>query len=231
MHGAKAAVVLLLVLFLTPLHAKSVAPTIYEQKDMGDESVLRQLTYSISVDCTAAAINLIVMDDHNQPLGGADTYLRYVDFSTPLIAQGKTDKNGFILEKLPGSTLLMRGLFILVMEKNGFLNKEIHFDISGCYSNGTATPAPKAPANSTVPNSTQTNGTAAQPYNYTPAPPANASGAADNATASLISGLSLNSTGVAILGIVVLGLAVISIMVLKLIRKMQVRKKGKDGKT
>jgi hypothetical protein len=233
MHGAKAAVVLLMLLFFTPLHANVVAPTIYEQADMGDDIHLTQFTYAISVDCSLSAISVVVMDNHNNPVEGAHTYLKYVDFSTPLIAQGTTDSKGFILEKLPGSTQIMRGLFILVIEKTGFLNKEVHFDISGCYSNASATPPPatKPPANSTMPNKTQNNGTAAQPFNYSSAPPANASGAADNATASRASGLSLNATGVAVLGVVALGLAVVSIMVLKLIRKMQVRKKWGDGKT
>lgn len=168
MHG-KASLVLLLVLFFTTLHANVVAPTIHEQADLGDDTMLKDFTYSIGVDCTASAIRLTVLDDKNKPVGGASTYLKYVDFSTPLIDQGTTDQNGFILEKLPGSPTLMRGLFILVLEKSGFRDKEIHFDISGCYTNTTAKPPVKPPANNTNPPANST------PGNYT-RPPANASG-------------------------------------------------------
>ena len=171
MHG-RSSLVLLLVLFLTPLHANVVAPTIHEQADLGDDTVLKDFTYSIGVDCIASAIRLTVLDDRNKPVQGASTYLKYVDFSTPLIDQGATDQDGFILEKLPGSPTLMRGLFILVIEKSGFRDKEIHFDISGCYSNTTAKAPVKPPANNTTVNP-PANST---PGNYT-RPPANASGA------------------------------------------------------
>lgn len=164
---------LLLLLLLPLLHANVVAPTIYEQEDLGDGTVLSDFTYSLSVDCTAATISIIVMDSHNTPVEGADTYLKYVDFSSPLIAQGQTDREGFRLDKLPGSSLLMRGLFILVIEKKGFRNKEVHFDISGCYSNKTTTqppPAAKPPANNTT---TAPPANSSPPFNYTSLPAAN----------------------------------------------------------
>lgn len=140
------------------------------------------------MDCTAATISVIAMDGHNRPVEGVYTYLKYVDFSTPLIAQGVTDKDGFILHKLPGSTLFMRGLFVLVLEKRGFRNKEIHFDISGCYSNGTTVQPPPRPAGAQANNTTANNRPAnssppannsggPQPFNYTHSP-------ADNATAN-----------------------------------------------
>ncbi len=182
------ALALLLALFLLPfgpVHANVIAPTIYEQDDLGDPVLLQDFTYSLSVDCTAATISIIAMDGHNRPVEGVYTYLKYVDFSTPLMAQGVTDRNGFVLHKLPGSTRLMRGLFVLVMEKKGFRNKEIHFDISGCYSNET-TAKPKPPANGTAPanntNATKPPANGSQPFNYTGPPADNATGNQSNAS-------------------------------------------------
>ncbi len=175
------ALALLLALFFPLLHASVIAPTVYEQKDLGDPVFLQDFTYSLSADCTAATISIIVMDGHNKPVEGAYTYLKYVDFSSPLIAQGPTDREGFRLDKLPGSPMFMRGLFILVIEKKGFRNKEIHFDISGCYSNGTALPKPpaaKPPANNTT---TAPPANISPPFNYT-TPPENATGDQGNAT-------------------------------------------------
>jgi hypothetical protein len=160
------ALALLLALFLPLLHANVViAPTVYEQDDFGDPVLLQDFTYSLSVDCTAATISVIAMDEKNKPVEGAYTYLKYIDFSSPLISKGPTDREGFVLHKLPGSTKLMRGLFVLVMEKNGFRGKEVHFDISGCYSNGTIQPKP--PANNTT---TAPPANIPPPFNYTPLP-------------------------------------------------------------
>ncbi|MDD5340303.1 MAG: hypothetical protein PHV13_03565 [Candidatus ainarchaeum sp.] len=162
---------LLLALFLPLLHANVVIPpTVYEQDDFGDPVLLQDFTYSLSVDCTAATISVIAMDEQNKPVEGAYTYLKYIDFSSPLISKGPTDREGFVLHKLPGSTKLMRGLFVLVMEKNGFRGKEVHFDISGCYSNGTVQPKPpaaKPPANNTT---TAPPADVPPPFNYTPLP-------------------------------------------------------------
>jgi len=77
------------------------------------------------------------MDGSFERIGGAGTYLKYVDFSSPLISSVETDGDGSAIHSLPGNTTLMRGLFILVMEKDGFRSKEVHFDIAPCYSNYT----------------------------------------------------------------------------------------------
>jgi hypothetical protein len=176
------ALALLLALFLPLLHANVIAPTVYEQDDFGDPVFLQDFTYSLSADCTAATISVIAMDGHNKPVQGAYTYLKYVDFSTPLISQGPTDREGFVLHKLPGSTKLMRGLFVLVIEKTGFRGKEVHFDISGCYSNGTAQPKPppaKPPANNTT---TVRPANISPPFNYTPPAAENTTGNQSNAS-------------------------------------------------
>ncbi len=113
--------------------AAVVAPTIYEQRDLGTPS-LEEFTYSISVDCTSASIHVHVLDEEYEQVEGANTYLKYIDFAQPLISSGETDKEGYFLHKLPGNVKLMRGFFILVIQKSGFRNKEIHFDIGRCYN-------------------------------------------------------------------------------------------------
>ncbi|MDD5172274.1 MAG: hypothetical protein PHF60_04535 [Candidatus ainarchaeum sp.] len=144
-----------------------LGPKIYEQDDLGDP-MFGEFTYSISVDCTAASITTIVMNESNTRVQGANAYLKYVDFSTPLMGAGTSDKDGLILFRLPGDVKLMRGLFILVIEKKGYRSKEVHFDISPCFTN-TTNPAPpsKPPANNS--NNTQLpgNGTGQNNTNQT----------------------------------------------------------------
>jgi hypothetical protein len=147
--------ILLLSIIALPIsNAVTIGPHIYEQQNNGD-NILPELTYSISVDCTAAAINVIVMDNATNPVQDANIYLKYVDFSSPTIGSGKTDKDGFVIMKLPGNVQLMRGLFIMVIEKKGFRNKEIHFDITNCLTNTSWVPPPIPPP-APKPNNTYT---------------------------------------------------------------------------
>lgn len=139
-----------LILFST-CFAATAPPRIYEQDDLGDP-MFKEFVYAISVDCTASAIKLYVMDEDYEPVQDAGSLLKYVDFSSPLLSSVETDKDGFALHKLPGQTTLMRGLFILVMEKDGFRSKEVHFDISPCYTDYTfpqPPPAQKPPVQNT----------------------------------------------------------------------------------
>ncbi|MEM5814756.1 MAG: hypothetical protein QXD77_02980 [Candidatus Aenigmatarchaeota archaeon] len=138
---------LLILLLSAAAHALIVGPFIYEQKDLGDP-MSSEFLYSMSVDCTEATISLMVMDESYMPVEGASTYLKYIDYSSPVIDSGRTGRDGMIIFDLPGNTSLMRGLFILVVEKKGFRSKEVHFDISGCYSNKSwRLPPPSPPAN------------------------------------------------------------------------------------
>ena len=152
-----------MLLLLALASAAVIGPTVYEQKDLGDP-IFAEFTYSLSADCTAATISVIVMNESQKPVEGANTYLKYVDFASPLISSVKTDDDGFALHKLPGDVKLMRGLFILVIEHKGYRNKEIHFDISGCYSNTTRPnpPAPPPPATQ-PPAQNNTNGSTNPP--------------------------------------------------------------------
>jgi hypothetical protein len=141
--------------------AATIAPRIYEQDDFGDP-IFKQFTYSISTDCTAATIQIYVLNASNKPVQNAGTYLKYIDFSSPLLSHADSDKDGYTLHRLPGQVTLMRGLFILVIEKNGYRSKEVHFDLSPCWTNYTypQPPPPKPPGqNGTQPPQNSTNGT------------------------------------------------------------------------
>jgi hypothetical protein len=128
-------------LLLSLSSAIIIGPRVYEQKDFGDPS-LDDFTYSLSVDCEAAEIKILVMDESYTPLEKVNTYLKYIDFASPLVASNATGKDGFSVLTLPGNVSLMRGLFILVLEKNDSRNKEVHFDILGCLTNQTYIPPP-----------------------------------------------------------------------------------------
>lgn len=113
--------------------ASTIGPVIYEQRNMGFYK-FPELLYVIDVDCDSAVVNLTVMDANFTKIEGVGTHIKYVDYSTPLISSEKTDGNGFVEHQLPGNTSLMRGMFILVIEKKNYRSREIHFDISRCYS-------------------------------------------------------------------------------------------------
>jgi hypothetical protein len=156
-------------LFLSAIcSALVVGPRIYEQDDLGDP-MFSEFTYSLSVDCNASTINLIVMNESNRPVQDAQTYLKYVDFSTPVVSNVKTDKDGFALIRLPGNVKFMRGLFILVIEKRGFRSKEVHFDLSPCLTNGVIPAKPQNQTQNPAQNQTQ-NPTAGNDCSF-PAPP------------------------------------------------------------
>lgn len=134
-------IALSLLLIFSVVNAIVVGPTVYEQDDFGD-ILWNEFTYSLSVDCDDAVLNVIVMDESIRPVGEAGTYLKYVDYSSPLVSSGTTDYDGRVSHKLPGNVSLMRGLFILVIEKDGYRAKEIHFDILKCLGNQTDIQAP-----------------------------------------------------------------------------------------
>ncbi len=138
-----------------PAYAMVVGPAIYEQKDFGNIGQ-HQFTYSLSADCNASVITAIIYNESNKPVQDANVLLSYVDFSTPLLRNLNTDKDGLAILKLPGQVQLMRGLFILVIQKNGFKSKEVHFDLYPCFHNGSLPPKPPPPPKppSAVPNTT-----------------------------------------------------------------------------
>lgn len=130
----------------------AAAPMIHEQRNLGYYAY-PEFVYSLGVDCDAGVVRVIVMDANFTRLEGVNSYLKYVDFASPLISSETSDENGYVYHELPGNVSLMRGLFILVIEKKGYRSKEIHFDISKCYTNATYPdpPSPAAPAQPPVP--------------------------------------------------------------------------------
>lgn len=149
--------VLSLLFLLGASHALVVGPAIYEQKDFNGDQ--HQFTYSLSADCNASVITAIIYNESNKPVQDANVLLSYVDFSTPLLRNLYTDKDGVAILKLPGQVQLMRGLFILVIQKSGFRSKEVHFDLYPCFHNGSLPPKPAPPPKppASIPNSTLPN--------------------------------------------------------------------------
>lgn len=174
--GRWPALLLALILLAGASSALAIGPRIYEQDDLGDIS-LSEFTYSFSADCNASTISVYVYNESIKPVRDANLYLKYVDFSTPLMSNTKTDKDGYSLIRLPGNVLLMRGLFVLVIEKGGYRNKEVHFDLSPCWGGSSIPPKPQANGTANASNGT---GTATPPKpqsnNSTTAPTGNASG-------------------------------------------------------
>lgn len=158
--GSRSSLLLALFLLAGAANALAIGPRIYEQDDLGDIS-LSEFTYSLSADCNASTISVFVYNETNRPIRDANLYLKYVDFSTPLMSNTKTDKDGFSLVRLPGNVLLMRGLFVLIIEKTGYRNKEVHFDLSPCWGG------------SSIPTKPQTNGTANSSNATSPTTPLN----------------------------------------------------------
>jgi hypothetical protein len=137
---------LLLGLMLLSL-AHAINPVVYEQDDNGDIS-LQQFTYVLRADCDAATITIIVKDANLTPVPGANAYLKYVDVTEPVMGKKTADGDGEAVYQLPGNVSLMRGLFILVIQKDGYRDKEVHFDLSPCY------PAPAPPKKPAAQNKT-----------------------------------------------------------------------------
>ncbi len=149
--------------------ARVIEPTIYEQKNIGDIKA-PELLYSISADCEASTIDLQVLDRHLNPVGGAWAYLSYVDFSSPTFAREQAGPDGRIKMKLPGNTSYMRGVFMLVLEKKGYSNREVHFGLTPCYSKTNPSPTTPAivPANPMSPATPAIPTTSASPRPFIP---------------------------------------------------------------
>ena len=158
------AALLLGLMLLSLAHARN--PVVYEQDDNGDIS-LQQFTYVLRADCSAATIDIEVKDANLTPVPNAETYLKYVDNTSPFIGKRTTDSDGSVAYQLPGNVSFMRGLFILIIQKDGYRDKEVHFDLSPCYpappaqkkprQNETNTTAPLPPKNPITPQNTSAN--------------------------------------------------------------------------
>jgi hypothetical protein len=104
---------------------------IFEQRDLGVEYKDEFDDLYITMDCETDTITIYV-NSGGEPVTGAVMRLLYVDYSVPLLAAGPTGSEGTFEYKLVGERDLMTGLFLVVVEKEGFKNKEAHFDIMRC---------------------------------------------------------------------------------------------------
>ncbi|MFH1520225.1 MAG: hypothetical protein ABID61_01125 [Candidatus Micrarchaeota archaeon] len=130
-----------------------VATRIYDQDDLGDIA-FKEFTYSIAVDCNNSLLKIIVMNGSNMPVANATTYLQYLENTNPIISRITTSANGTTIHKLPGNTNYMRSRWNLLIEKTGFRNKAVQFDLAPCYSNWTP-PIYVPPAAKNITNATQ----------------------------------------------------------------------------
>jgi len=128
----KSKILLVLLLGLSLVFARSEIPYVFEEEDFGNEG-LPKFLYALSVDCDTGQIRQEVFNEQVEPLEGVSSYLRYHDYASPLISSGTSNADGVILHQVPGDIDLYTGLFILVIEEPGYQNKEIHFDINPCF--------------------------------------------------------------------------------------------------
>jgi len=122
---------LLLLLILSVAAAVETPLTIYEQRSLGVVYEEDFDDMAITMDCDESVITIHIRSD-GKPITGAVARLIYVDYSVPLLAAGPTDVEGRFVYKLVGERDFMTGLFLVVVEKEGYKNKEAHFDIHKC---------------------------------------------------------------------------------------------------
>ncbi len=104
---------------------------IVEERSFGDEA-LPEFLYSINVDCSNKLIIQEIFDQDVNPVQGAKSYLKYHQYSSPLLSSKISGEEGGVVHSLPGDPKKMTHLFVIVIEKSGFRKKEVHFDIRIC---------------------------------------------------------------------------------------------------
>lgn len=120
-----------LLLLISVAAAEEIDLTVYEQKDFGPSYEEDFDEIEVTMDCSKETL-YIQIEDEDVPVTGAVVRIIYVDYSTPLLASGPTDAEGEFSYTLVGEIEYMGGLFLVVVEKEGYLQKEAHFDISNC---------------------------------------------------------------------------------------------------
>ncbi len=123
--------VLCILLVLSVSMAAETELAIFEQRDLGVEYHDEFDALYITMDCEEELMTIYVKSD-GEPVTGAMVRLIYIDYSVPLLAAGPTDVDGKFTYKLIGERDFMTGLFLVVVEKEGYKNKEAHFDIARC---------------------------------------------------------------------------------------------------
>jgi len=157
-------IALSLLLFAALVFPYNITINPFEYKDMGNLS-LPEMNATIMMDCGGKAIISQIVYN-GAPVSGAFTMLKYVQYDNPLLSSGNTDSSGYVTHKLTGNISYMTGIFVLVMEKSGFKNREAHFLIDECFLPPPPPPPPPL-QNSTPPQ----NVTPPQQNNTPPSPP------------------------------------------------------------
>ena len=117
---------------------------IFEQRDLGVAYDENFDDLYLTMDCVTDTMTVYVKED-GEPVTGAVVRLIYVDYSVPLLASGPTTAEGKFTYKLVGERDFMTGLFLVVVEKEGYKNKEAHFDIARCIGVEEEIPPPPPP--------------------------------------------------------------------------------------
>ena len=112
--------------------AEEIELTVYEERDFGPAYEEDFDELEITMECGKSII-YIDIEDEDVPITGAIVRIMYIDYSTPLLASGPTDVEGEFDYTLVGEKNFMRGLFLVIVEKEGYRQKEAHFDISNCF--------------------------------------------------------------------------------------------------
>jgi len=122
----------LLLILLSSLSAATVIQLpVQEEKDFGISYYKNFDPLVVYMDCEKSRLDIYVKDG-GAPVESATVRLLYVDYATPLLYSGLTDKDGKFSYVLVGNKSYMRGMFSAVVEKGGYKNKEAHFDIIRC---------------------------------------------------------------------------------------------------
>ena len=140
---------ILLLSFSFALYQGSLTLDPIEYKNFGAISD-PNFTVTLSMDCPSGEITQTTMSG-GSAVKGANSYLKYVQYSVPLLTSGTTDSSGKLVHKLPGTVSYYTGLFTLTVEKSGYQKQEVHFGISKCFVNATAPPPVIAPPPNVTP--------------------------------------------------------------------------------
>ncbi len=172
---------LLLVALSFAYPSGDIVLTPFEHMDMGNTSQPKFDGLVLKMDCNAGTLKIYALSG-NSPVEGATSLLKSTNYEQPLIGSGTTDSNGYVAQHIPGNLSFFTGFFVLTVEKPGYEEREVHFDINGCFGKPSGptvylpvTVQPPATKNVTPPgvpaNASQLNAT---PGNATGNPAGNA---------------------------------------------------------
>ncbi len=135
---------LLIALLLAGLcMAFSVKPDYLGVQDTGDES-LGTMDVGITIDCDTKVLTIDVMDESEQPIENANTYLFYTDYGYHALPNpGKTDADGISIMEVPGNIRFLTAMFILRVDHPNFQSREIEFVYQKCFEPPPQPPPPE----------------------------------------------------------------------------------------